>query len=62
MSLYANLAAVPTVSMGDTVRTGDIIGSVGETAAAESGREAHLHYALLKGGQAKNPADYLPQQ
>ena len=62
VSLYANLAAVPTVSVGDAVRTGDIIGSVGETAAAESGREAHLHYALLKGGQAMNPADYLPKQ
>lgn len=62
VSLYANLAAAPTVSVGDSVRTGDIIGSVGETAAAESGREAHLHYALLKGGQAMNPADYLPKQ
>lgn len=62
VSLYANLAAAPTVSVGDSVRTGDIIGSVGETAAAESGREAHLHYALLKNGQAMNPADYLPKQ
>lgn len=62
VSLYANLAAVPTVSVGDSVRTGDIIGSVGETAAAESGREAHLHYTLLKDGQAMNPADYLPKQ
>lgn len=62
VSLYANLAAVPTVSVGDKVTTGAVIGSVGETAAAESGREAHLHYALLKNGQAMNPADYLPKQ
>lgn len=62
VSLYANLAAVPTVSVGDKVTTGAVIGSVGETAAAESGREAHLHYALLKDGQAMNPADYLPKQ
>lgn len=62
VSRYANLAAAPTVSVGDSVRTGDIIGSVGETAAAESGREAHLHYTLLKDGQAMNPADYLPKQ
>lgn len=61
-SLYANLAAVPTVSVGDEVTTGTVIGSVGDTAAAESGRQAHLHYALLKDGQAVNPADYLPQQ
>lgn len=62
VSRYANLAAVPTVSVGDEVTTGTVIGSVGETAAAESGRQAHLHYALLKDGQAVNPADYLPQQ
>jgi len=62
VSRYANLAAAPTVSVGDEVRTGDVIGSVGETAASESGRQAHLHYSLLKDGQAVDPEDYLPQQ
>ncbi|MDE6280811.1 MAG: M23 family metallopeptidase, partial [Oscillospiraceae bacterium] len=62
VSEYANLAAVPTVSVGDEVTTGAVIGSVGETAAGESGRQAHLHYALLKDGQAVNPVDYLPKQ
>ncbi len=62
VSKYANLAAVPTVSVGDEVTTGAVIGSVGETAAGESGRQAHLHYALLKDGQAVNPVDYLPKQ
>ena len=62
VSRYANLAAVPTVSVGDEVTTGAVIGSVGETAASESGRQAHLHYALLKDGQAVNPVDYLPKQ
>ena len=62
MSRYANLAAAPTVSVGDAVTTGAVIGAVGETAAAESGRQAHLHYALLKEGYPVDPADYLPQQ
>jgi len=61
-SQYANLAAAPTVSVGDGVSTGSVIGSVGQTAAAESGEQAHLHYALLKEGYPVDPADYLPQQ
>ncbi len=62
VSQYANLAAVPTVAVGDGVKTGTVIGSVGETAASERGREAHLHYALLKDGYPVDPADYLPAQ
>jgi len=62
VSQYANLAAVPTVSVNDQVSTGTVIGSVGQTAVAESGREAHLHYALLKEGYPVDPEDYLPQQ
>ena len=62
VSRYANLAAVPTVQVGDSVTTGAVIGSVGETAAAESGRPPHLHYALLKDGQAVDPAGYLPER
>ena len=62
VSQYANLAAVPTVAVGDAVSTGSVIGSVGQTAAAESGRASHLHYALLKDGYAVDPAEYLPQQ
>lgn len=62
VSRYANLAAVPTVQVGDSVTTGAVIGSVGETAAAESGRPPHLHYALLKDSQAVDPAGYLPER
>lgn len=61
-SQYANLASVPTVQVGDEVSTGTVIGSVGQTAASESGRAAHLHYALLKEGYPVDPADYLPEQ
>ena len=62
VSQYANLAAVPTVAVGGAVSTGSVIGSVGQTAAAESGRASHLHYALLKDGYAVDPAEYLPEQ
>ncbi len=62
VSQYANLAAVPTVSVGDQVGTGTVIGSVGATAAAESGQTAHLHFAMYRSGSPVDPAEYLPEQ
>lgn len=60
VSVYSNLTAAPTVQEGDSVYTGDVIGSVGETAAAESGRVPHLHFAMYKDDVPVNPEDYLP--
>ena len=57
VSQYANLAATPTVKVGDEVTTGTVIGSVGDTANLESGSQAHLHY-----GSPVDPADYLPER
>ncbi len=62
VSQYANLAATPTVEVGDAVDTGTIIGSVGGTAVLESGMASHIHYALPKEGYPVDPADYLPQR
>ncbi|MBR4424627.1 MAG: M23 family metallopeptidase [Oscillospiraceae bacterium] len=59
-SLYANLAALPTVSAGDLVTVGQVIGSVGDTAPCEIGEAAHLHFAMYREGVSVNPADYLP--
>ncbi len=58
---YANLAAKPTVSEGDTVRTGDILGAVGDTAIAESGLAPHLHLETRMDGQPVDPMSYLDQ-
>lgn len=60
VSVYSNLTSVPSVSEGDSVYTGDIIGSVGDTAAAESGRAPHLHFAMYKDDVPVDPEDYLP--
>lgn len=62
VSVYSNLAAVPTVKAGDSVSTGSILGSVGDTAIAEGGRSPHLHFAMSLDGKAVNPEDYLPQR
>ena len=61
VSVYANLAGTPTVVEGDTVMTGDIIGAVGATAAAESRQGNHLHFAMTKDGEPVDPRDYMPK-
>lgn len=60
-SLYANLAEVPTVEVGESVTTGTVIGSVGQTAVAESQKAGHLHLEMTEAGVSVDPANYLPQ-
>lgn len=61
-TVYSNLAETPTVSEGDTVRAGDVIGSVGDTALCEIGQPTHLHLAMTKDGISADPTEYLPPQ
>lgn len=62
MSTCSNLAAVPTVEIGDPVRTGDVIGSVGKSAIAESAEASHLHLSMTKDGESVDPLSYLPEK
>lgn len=57
---YSNLADTPTVKVGDEVKAGDVIGSVGSTALCEIGQGSHLHFAMSKNEESVNPCDYLP--
>ena len=61
VSTYQNLSTYPTVAEGDTVVTGTVIGAVGDTAIAESGRPSHLHLEVMLDQRAVDPVDYLPQ-
>lgn len=61
-TVYSNLAETPTVSEGDSVRAGDVIGSVGESALCEIGQPAHLHFAMSLDGVSVDPDSYLPPQ
>ena len=61
VSIYANLADMPTVSVGDWVDAGDIIGSVGSTAICEIGQGTHLHFAMSVDGCSVDPLEYLPE-
>jgi murein DD-endopeptidase MepM/ murein hydrolase activator NlpD len=59
-SVYCNLAATPTVSVGDQVVVGQVIGAVGDTALCETGEVCHLHFAMRRDGESVDPTDYLP--
>jgi len=61
-SIYANLAAVPTVVVGQQVTAGQVIGSVGDTALGEIGEVCHLHFAMEQGGVSVDPALWLPME
>ena len=59
-SIYSNLAAMPTVEVGDAVKPGSVIGAVGETALVEIGRPPHLHLEMSKDDNVVDPLQYLP--
>ena len=59
-SIYSNLAASPTVSVGQGVGIGEIIGAVGNTALCEAGEVSHLHFAMTKNGESIDPTGFLP--
>jgi murein DD-endopeptidase MepM/ murein hydrolase activator NlpD len=56
---YCNLTAMPTVKVGDSVKAGDVIGAVGDTAILEAEDKPHLHFQLRKDGKAIDPSDFL---
>ncbi|MBQ7254690.1 MAG: M23 family metallopeptidase [Oscillospiraceae bacterium] len=56
---YANLTVMPTVKKGDTVKAGDVIGAVGDTAIIESAMEPHLHFQVLKDGNPIDPKEFI---
>ena len=58
---YANLQAHPPVEAGELVSAGQILGAVGDTAAAESAQGPHLHFSVSKDGEAVNPHEFLEQ-
>jgi len=58
-TIYANLASEPPVGEGDVVTMGQIIGSVGKTALAETNEVPHLHFAMTMDGISADPLDYL---
>lgn len=58
VSKYMSLGAVEDIKVGDTVKRGDVIGTVGKS-KGENTKESHLHFELYKDGEPVNPEEYL---
>lgn len=58
-SVYSSLDENITVSKGDYVSKGDIIGCVGSSAYSELQEGNHLHFELLDNDKKIDPAGYL---
>lgn len=58
-TVYANLQKGADVEAGEAVAAGQIIGAVGDTAAAESAQGPHLHFSVNRNGESVDPAEFL---
>ncbi|HEX3722091.1 MAG TPA: M23 family metallopeptidase [Nitrolancea sp.] len=57
VTLYGHMAQQPSVSVGETVTQGELIGKMGSTGASTG---PHTHFAVEKNGVWVNPLNYLP--
>lgn len=58
-SVYKNLSTSDMVRKDQSVKRGDIISGVGDTALVETGEVGHLHFEIFIDGQSVNPKDWL---
>ncbi len=63
VTIYKNLAEslAEGISEGSSVRAGQIIGSVGESAMVEVGNEPHLHFEMTVSDLAVDPLKYFDE-
>ncbi|MBR7116857.1 MAG: M23 family metallopeptidase [Clostridia bacterium] len=60
---YSNLAASgDEFKVGDTVKSGEVIGTVGDSTTSELADEPHLHFELLVNGKKMHPLDYITKE
>ncbi len=58
-TVYNSLADADTVSVGQQVKAGDVIGHVSLSNRQESGSGAHLHFEVLEDGVSIDPIKYM---
>jgi len=58
-SVYSSLDDGVTVSAGDSVKKGDVIGAIGKSAYSELEEGSHLHFELIDNDKKIDPAGYL---
>lgn len=63
ITVYKNLAATLAegIKAGASVKSGQAIGTVGETAISELADEPHLHFEMTVNGEVVDPLDYLSE-
>lgn len=63
-TVYSNLDpnSTATVKVGDKVKCGDIIGTVGDSSISELADEPHLHLDFIVGGNKVDPLDYISEE
>ncbi len=54
-TIYSGLAPEAAVAVGDEVKSGDVIGTLGETNLAETDKASHLHFAMKENGKFIDP-------
>lgn len=59
VSQYSNLAPMPTVSVGQNVEAGQVIGAVGTSALLEISQQPHLHFSIACNGKSVDPAEFF---
>ena len=61
VSFYKNLAqdVAEGIIIGASVKSGDVIGTVGETAMNEIAQEPHLHYEMTVDGKRVDPKEHI---
>ncbi len=59
VSVYKSLSSEISVSVGDTVKAGDKLGTTSTSMMSELNTGAHLHFELKKDGKYVNPASVL---
>ena len=63
-TVYSNLdpQSATIVNVGDTVESGQVIGTVGDSSISELAEEAHLHLDFVVSGNKVNPLDYISEE
>jgi murein DD-endopeptidase MepM/ murein hydrolase activator NlpD len=61
-SVYGNLSPEICVEEGQSVKGGDVLGTVGASALSESSQNPHLHFEMIYEGTPVNPMDILPKE
>lgn len=61
LTCYSSLSSELSVKEGDTVKLGQTIGTVGNTALMETAVGDHLHFSVSCNGKIVDPATFLPK-